>query len=287
MHDHSSVTPQALAYLRLTSPTRDEWIPFAEDVLGARASTADGEVQLQTDDSPWRVAITAGGTNAIDAVGWMYSDEGAWSRAIEHLRALGVDVVSGSADLCAHRQCMGIASVVDPAGITHELCWGRTRTVTQLFVPGHGISRFLDGIGHVVVLTDRAADAKDFLLTGLQLGLSDFRRGAWFLRCNHRHHSIAYADSSETRMHHFMLEVGELDDVGRAFDRANSRHMVARELGRHSNDHMFSFYAKAPGGVELEYGWGGRRMDSGWIAHEIDGGDIWGHQVRAETSEAR
>ncbi len=81
-------------------------------------------------------------------------------------------------------------------------------------------------------------------------------------------------------MHHFMLEVGELDDVGRAFDRAQRSNAVARELGRHSNDHMFSFYAKAPGGVEVEYGWGGRRVEAGWVAHEIDGGDIWGHQLR-------
>lgn len=287
MTNRPAVSPHALGYLRLTSPVAGDWPAFAEEVLGVHAALDGDEIRLRTDDSPWRVAIAPGEVTSLTTVGWTYADEQQWQLAIDHLVDRGEVVTHGSVELCAQRQVMGVATVVDPAGITHELCWGRLRAVTSLFVPHHGISRFVDGVGHVVVLTDRGALAKDFLVTGLNLRLTDFRRGAWFLRCNHRHHSIAYADSTETRMHHFMLEVAELDDVGRAFDRANVSGRVARELGRHSNDHMFSFYAKAPGGVEVEYGWGGRHVDSTWTAHEIDGGDIWGHQIRSKSPTAR
>ncbi len=36
---------------------------------------------------------------------------------------------------------------------------------------------------------------------------------------------------------------------------------LATTLGRHTNDHMVSFYAFTPSGFQLEYGWGGRKID--------------------------
>src|SRR2546427_706904 len=36
---------------------------------------------------------------------------------------------------------------------------------------------------------------------------------------------------------------------------------VARGMGRHTNDHMVSFYMQSPSGFEVEYGWGARVVD--------------------------
>jgi 2,3-dihydroxybiphenyl 1,2-dioxygenase len=282
-----SVTrPHSLAYIEIVAEDLDAWTGFSEEVLGVGTARSGDELLLRTDDAPFRVAVRAGGSTALSAVGWLFAGEQAWTAARRSLEQFGVDLSAGSAERCAQRGVTDLASFVDPGGLVHELVWGRLMTVAQPFHPPHGISRFVDGIGHVVVMSEKALETRELLEANLGLELTDYRAGAWFLRCNHRHHSLALVQSDANRMHHFMLEVGELDDVGRALDRAERHRVVARELGRHSNDHMFSFYAQAPGGVEVEYGWGGRSVGESWVAHQIDGGDLWGHQPRRSSRSA-
>ena len=61
-----------------------------------------------------------------------------------------------------------------------------------------------------------------------------------------------------------MVEVDSLDAVGRALDQVEARGFpVSSTLGRHTNDKMISFYVRAPGGFDIEYGTDGhtRRRD--------------------------
>ena len=83
------------------------------------------------------------------------------------------------------------------------------------------------------------------------------------------------------RIHHFMLEVVGMDDVGHAYDRALKAGVpIARTLGRHPNDHMFSFYAQTPSGFEVEFGWGGRKVDdTDWQVGHYDRMSTWGHHL--------
>jgi hypothetical protein len=55
---------------------------------------------------------------------------------------------------------------------------------------------------------------------------------------------------------------------------------IAYTLGRHTNDHMTSFYVNTPSGFFIEYGWGGRVIDRDeWQPHEtFDGPSLWGHE---------
>jgi hypothetical protein len=67
--------------------------------------------------------------------------------------------------------------------------------------------------------------------------------------------STSAGDRQKKRLHHFMLEVGSMDDVGLAFDRALRKGVrIMQTLGRHPNDRMFSFYAKTPSGFQFELG---------------------------------
>jgi hypothetical protein len=77
-----------------------------------------------------------------------------------------------------------------------------------------------------------------------------------------------------------MLEVGTLDDVGRALDIVNERQIpLAMGLGRHTNDLMTSFYARTPSGFEIEYGTGGRTVDdAAWEDGAYDAMSLWGHK---------
>ena len=87
--------------------------------------------------------------------------------------------------------------------------------------------------------------------------------------------------SGKQNLHHFMVEVYSLDDVGQGYDLAQLEDgRVAYTLGRHTNDYMTSFYSHSPSGFFVEYGWGGRVIDPGiWQPHETnDGPSLWGHE---------
>jgi extradiol dioxygenase len=105
-----------------------------------------------------------------------------------------------------------------------------------------------------------------------------------FLHCNPRHHSLAFAlVPGMVGMHHLMLEVQSLDDVGTGLDLVNERQIpLAMSLGRHTNDDMTSFYVRTPSGFEIEYGFGGARVDdSDWETAEYDQQSTWGHKPPA------
>jgi biphenyl-2,3-diol 1,2-dioxygenase len=105
-----------------------------------------------------------------------------------------------------------------------------------------------------------------------------------FYHCNARHHTLAMAPvPSPKKMQHFMLEVASLDDVGFALDRLNENSVeMSMTLGKHTNDHMVSFYVKTPSGFELEYGWGGRHVDDqDWRVVRHQSMSVWGHRRTA------
>ena len=78
---------------------------------------------------------------------------------------------------------------------------------------------------------------------------------------------------------HLMVEVDSLDAVGRALDEVNRRHFsISSTLGRHTNDKMVSFYVRAPGGWDIEYGTEGMVVDEAhYTAEEISADSYWGH----------
>jgi catechol 2,3-dioxygenase-like lactoylglutathione lyase family enzyme len=113
---------------------------------------------------------------------------------------------------------------------------------------------------------------------------------AFFLHVNPRHHSLALIETGQAGLHHLMVELFMLDDVGQGYDLAMLEEgRVATSLGRHTNDFMTSFYARTPGGFMVEYGWGGRAVDPAtWQAVEMHSGpSLWGHERTWGSPEMR
>ena len=211
--------------------------------------------------------------------------------AAASLEAVGIDVHSGDRELAAARAVEGIAWFHDPFGFRHELSHGQ-RQATEPFEPGRPMDGFVTGdggLGHAVLFVPDLAAAERFYIDVLGFRLSDAVEDGVsirFLHCNSRHHSLAFvAVPGMVGMHHLMLEVGSLDDVGAAYDIVNERHIpLAMTLGRHTNDRMTSFYVRTPSGFEIEYGYGGALVDVSqpWEAVTYDSGSSWGHKPPAE-----
>jgi len=173
----------------------------------------------------------------------------------------------------------------DPAGTRLEAFHGAEAADTP-FVPGRPIGGFRTGplgMGHVVLHVKNVDDLRWFYQDVLGFRVSDYILQpfkAFFFHLNPRHHSLAIIETGRSGIHHIMMELVGLDDVGQAYDIASAdTERIGVTLGRHTNDYMTSFYARTPNDFMVEYGWGGRSIDpETWKPVEMSyGPSLWGH----------
>jgi len=108
----------------------------------------------------------------------------------------------------------------------------------------------------------------------------------WFLGCNTRHHTFGIARRrGPGALLHLMVETATLDDVGLALDRAAKLGIpMMNTLGKHTNDHMVSFYVYSPENYAIECGWNGLRVTEEHPTYEITQGAFWGHKFTPPPS---
>ena len=282
-----------LGYIGFRSPAADEWRTFGPEILGMQLADdgPDDAVALRVDDAAWRVAVHPGERDDLAYLGWDVGDDRGLEAASTEVEAAGLTVTADE-DLARNRRVVSAAWFQDPFGFRHELT--HSLRAGGPFVPGRPISGFVtgdQGVGHAVLIVPDLPDAEAFYIDVLGFKASDtIEAGAMtlsFLHCPGRaarHHTIALAAvPGMVGMHHLMLEVGSLDDVGTALDLVNERGItLASTLGRHTNDHMTSFYVRTPSGFEIEYGTGGVLVDDdSWQVGAYHATSSWGHKPPA------
>ena len=284
---------QSLAYLGFTSPAAAAWTTFGPEVLGLElvAPGPDGAVRLRNDDAAWRLAIHPGEADDLAYLGWAVADTAALTATAAAVREAGIEVHHGDPALVADRCVETLAWFRDPFGFRHELVVGQTFE-SGSFTPGRPGVSFVTGeggLGHVVIIVPDLDAATRLFQDVLGFRHSDdVEMGVRvrFFHCNPRHHSLAVsAVPGMAGVHHLMLEVADMDAVGRAYDLVQARGIpLAMTLGRHPNDHMTSFYVRTPSGFEVEYGTGGRLLDTSrpWVPEHYDAMSSWGHHPPAE-----
>ena len=187
----------------------------------------------------------------------------------------------------ADQRCVsGLISFADPAGNRLEAFYGPQVADTP-FRPGRMVSGFRCGplgMGHVLMTTTNMAASLGFYRDLLGFRISDFMRTpiqAYFMHVNARHHSLALVEAPADMLHHLMVEMYSLDDVGQGYDLAlaDGAERVVATLGRHCNDLVTSFYQRTPGDFFVECGWGGRNVDpTNWQPTEMTTVEsYWGH----------
>jgi 2,3-dihydroxybiphenyl 1,2-dioxygenase len=218
--------------------------------------------------------------------GWEVRDAADLDALAARLEKAGVGVTAEPRTLADTRRVRGLISFADPEGNRLEAFYGAETDATP-FRPGRSISGFRTGplgLGHAVLTVENIDVMMPFYVDLLGFGLSDYITKpfrAYFFHVNARHHSLAMIETGKSGMHHLMVELFSLDDVGQAYDVAlTQQDRVGVTLGRHTNDFMTSFYAKSPSSFMIECGWGGREIDPGnWEAVEMfDGPSLWGHE---------
>src|ERR1035437_9328850 len=258
---------QALGYIGIGGWNLDDGSAFAAGQLGMQQVDRAASCRaFRMDDRRQRLIVDRELAEGERYFGWEVADAGALDALAARLEAAGVAVRRENAALAAERFVRGLISFRDPAGNRLEAFHG-PQVADEPFKPGRDILGFRTGVlgmGHAVLMV---ADFEAAL--AIYQGLLGFRiRGyirapvtACFLHVNPRHHSLALFQHTRLGLHHVMMELYSLDDVGQGYDLAQADDRVAVTLGRHPNDLMTSFYMRTPSNFLVEYGWGARDVD--------------------------
>src|SRR5450432_1685357 len=278
---------QALGYAGFGSDRLDDWRQFGTSLLGLQAVERGPRLlAFRMDDRKQRIVIDRSMADGTRFFGWEVADRSALDALAAKLEAAHIEVTAEPRTLADARRVGALISFRDPAGNRLEAFYGAEIDEAP-FCPGRSISGFRTGplgLGHAVLTVENIDAVMPFYVDVLGFGLSDyilkpFR--AYFFHINARHHSLALIETGRNGMHHLMVELFSLDDVGQCYDIALSQpERVSVSLGRHTNDLMTSFYAKTPSAFMMECGWGGREIEpSTWQPVEMfDGPSLWGHE---------
>ena len=283
----------ALGYLGFRTPDIGAWRAWATGVLGLQeVDPPPGEpkehLYLRQDERGWRFAVEPAEVGAMAYAGWEVAGPSALGELHAKLDAAGVRV-ERDPDLARRRRVEDLIRCEDPSGFVLEFFYGAFIPREQPFISPRGV-RFVtgdQGLGHILITVRDLEETKRFYLDLLGFRLSDLiqfgQNKVHFVRVNPRHHSLAFVQARDAnpRLGHFMVEATDLDAVGRALDLIHAGGgRLTETLGRHTNDHMLSFYCENPSGSQTEYGWGGKQVDEAtWTVATYDATAYWGHKV--------
>ncbi|AZG45967.1 biphenyl-2,3-diol 1,2-dioxygenase [Gordonia insulae] len=286
---------KGLGYLKIQTNDIARWRTFAFDVLGFAEGSGPDEnaLYLRMDERAARIVVVPGETDEVIDIGWEVRDGAALTRVQATLEGAGVAVKPLSVEEAEARRVEEAISFTDPTGANVEIFHGPVLDHSPIVTPfGAGFVTGAQGLGHVVLPTTDPVGALDFYTDVLGF----LPRGAMrlpappefgpmrirFLGVNERHHSLALCPAPHggaPGLIHVMVEVDSLDAVGQALDRViKDGFSVSSTLGRHTNDKMVSFYVRAPGGWDIEFGTEGMKVDeTHYTAEEITADSYWGH----------
>lgn len=285
----------SLGYLRLKVESVNQWKPFVGDFMDMMPveGPLPDSLHYRIDEYPPRLVITESTTPGLEAVGFEVLDRSDLCELVTRVEAAGIETRTGTAEECALRQVSGFAVFADPSGNPVELFYGPVlshRPVelahTSGFVTGD------QGMGHVILNAVDTEAAYEFYVGVLgftERNSLELPGGiSYFLGCNARQHTLGLNPAGGPALMHFMVEAAELDDLGKALDRAHDLEIpMMQSLGKHTNDHMLSFYSYSPEGHATEIGWGGKRIEGLTPTYRITEGAVWGHRYTAPPADAK
>jgi 2,3-dihydroxybiphenyl 1,2-dioxygenase len=281
------MTLQALGYVGFGSSDLDDWRQFGTGLIGLQAvERGNSLLAFRMDDRKQRIVIDRSLPEGERFFGWEVADAAALDALAAKLEEAQVEVTSEPGTLADNRRVKRLISFRDPAGNRLEAFYGAEIDESP-FLPGRSISGFRTGplgLGHAVLTVENIDAVMPFYVDVLGFRLSDYMQKpfrAFFFHINARHHSLALIETGRNGMHHLMVELFSLDDVGQCYDIAlGQQDRVNVTLGRHTNDFMTSFYARTPSSFMVECGWGGREIEpTTWQPFELmDGPSLWGHE---------
>lgn len=276
------MTLKALSYVRITGADLDAWNEYAIGVLALDPEREGERLRLRLDERHYRFDVRSAGP-AATVLGWDVATEADLESLRAGLDRAGVEVTVGDEETVHDRGVLAQIAFTDPSGLEHEVVYGARLGLRPVHF-SRALSSYTTGalgLGHVAVGVPDLSAAAEFYTGVLGFRTTDVTPGLFaFLHLNARHHSIALMRYDRAEVHHLLLQVGSLTDVGRALDVATERGLLRKTLGQHTNDEVVSFYSRTPAGWDVELGTGGILIDEHeWTVRQVGRPfSAWGHK---------
>jgi len=278
-------------------PDREGFENFARDMLGLPTSRSpDGKFSyVRPDQYQHRIAACATPEPVLRYIGFDVGGDRELAEWQTKLTAHGIEWRRSSPDECVERHVADFIEFTDPDGHRLALSYG-----FEVDKEPVRYSRDLSvlRLGHVLLTVKDTQRSHDFCTGVLGFRLSDWvyvddNIRLCFLRCNARHHSMAFAPcvpGKSPRLQHVMLEVESLDDVMRSYHFLRiHKAPIGMGPGRHINCQTVHVYVQTPGGFAVEFGWGHRRLDDALHQPVVypPGSpiDVWGGDIQSPEFE--
>ena len=278
-------------------PDREKFEAFARDMLGFPIlRSPDGSISyIRPDQYQHRIAVSTTPQPVLRYVSFDVGGSDQLAAWESKLTAAGIAFRHGTPPEWAERQVSDFIEFKDPDGHGLALAHG--------FEIDHAPVRYTRDLnvlrlGHVLLTVKDTQRAHDFYTAVLRFRLSDWvyiddNIRLCFLRCNERHHSLAFAPcmpGKTPRLQHAMFEVKSLDDVMRSYHFLRiHKAPIGMGPGRHPNCQTVHVYAQTPGGFAVEFGWGHRRLDDAThqpVIYPIGSPvDVWGGDIQSSEFE--
>jgi len=274
-------------------PDLERFEDFARDMLGFPVTRSpDGKVAyLRPDLCQHRIAARQTSNPALRYVGFDIGSDQELAEWKSKLTARGIDWRPSTREECVERQVTDFIEFTDPDGHHLALAYGfKTDKDPERYTRDLNVL----GLGHVLLTVNDTQRSHDFYTSVLGFRLSDWvlvdeNIRLCFVRCNARHHSMAFAPcmpGKAPRLQHVMLEVESLDDVMRSYHFFRlHKAPIGMGPGRHPNCQTVHVYVQTPGGFAVEFGWGHRRLDDATYEPVIypPGSpiDVWGGDIQS------
>jgi 2,3-dihydroxybiphenyl 1,2-dioxygenase len=219
---------QALGYVGIGTDALDDWSAFATNLLGMQQTDIGNTARaFRMDDRKQRLILDRDRPNGSRYFGWEVADAAALDALAARLETAGIAVSREPQATADRRGVRALIGFADPLGNRLEAFHGAA-VADEPFRPGRSISGFRTGplgMGHAVLTARDVTPVLRFYRDVLGFRLSDFQREpfvAYFLHVNGRHHSLALIETGHDSLHHLMVELCSLDDVGQGYDLAQS-----------------------------------------------------------------
>ena len=218
------MTVREIMQLGVGVPDREKFESFARDMLGFPVlRSPDGRISyVRADQYQHRIAAITAPEPVLRYVSFDVGGSEQLAGWASKLTAAGIALSHGTPAQCAERGVSDFIEFKDPDG--HGLALAHGFEIDQAPVR---YTRDLNvlRLGHVLLTVKDTQRSHDFYT-----GILGFRLSDWvyiddnirlcFLRCNERHHSLAFAPcipGKTPRLQHAMFEVESLDDVMRSY----------------------------------------------------------------------
>ena len=250
----------------LRVPDAGDAAAFLENIWGLVPAGVSGGTRFfrGTGDHPYILSIEGRAANAIAAVTFAGTPE-----EVEQV---------GTRALQAGVPRQQVAAFDVPGGGAGHILQGAEGQIYRMIAETARPARLEDRdkpiqITHAVMNAIDVVGCERFAANVLGFRVSDRTRHMTFMRCNRKHHCVAYAHSDVSSFNHVAFEMRDIDAVMRGFGRMrDAGFQCVWGPGRHGPGHNVFGYFISPFGAVIEYTTEVSEVDD---AYKVGGPEDW------------